>query len=77
MPYSVQGRQFDLNSLKVNKIGDQRWAVTESGRYLFDCANAEEGDILIRLLKVYQFDQLCRIGPTSKLGVSFFAKSQG
>ncbi len=75
VPFSVQGRLFDLNSLKVSKNGD-RCAITENGRYLFDCANVEEGETLIRLLQYYQFDQLCHLGPTPKLGVSFLAKSR-
>ena len=75
VPFSVQGRPFDPNSLQVHKNGEH-WTITENGRFLFDCANAEEGDTLIRLLKFYQFDQLCHLGPTPKLGVSFLAKSR-
>jgi hypothetical protein len=75
VPFSAQGRQFDLNALKVRRSGD-RWAVTENGRYLFDCANAEEGEVLVKVLKFYQFDQLCHIGPSPTLGVSFFAKTR-
>lgn len=74
VPFSAQGRQFDLNSLKVRKNGEH-WAVTDNGRYLFDCASPEEGDTLIRVMQFYQFDQLCHIGPTTKLGVSFFART--
>ena len=73
VPYATQGRRFDLNALKVKQVGE-KWALTENGRHLMDCANAEEGEILIRLLKHYQFEQLCHLGPTPRLGVSFLAK---
>jgi hypothetical protein len=75
VPYATQGRRFDLNALKVQKYGE-KWAVTENGRHLLDCANADEGETLVRVLKHYQFDQLCHLGPTPKLGVSFFAKGK-
>jgi hypothetical protein len=72
---SAQGRQFDLSTLKAKKNGE-RWSITENGRYLFDCASAEEGDTIIRLLQYYQFDQLCHIGTSPKQGVSFLAKTR-
>ena len=75
VPYAAQGRRFDLNALKVQKVGE-KWAVTENARHLLDCANQEEGETLLRLLKHYQFDQLCHLGPTPKLGVSFLAKGK-
>jgi hypothetical protein len=75
VPYAAQGRRFDPNALKVQKLGE-KWAVTENARHLLDCANAEEGETLVRVLKHYQFDQLCHLGPTPKLGVSFFAKGR-
>ena len=74
IPFNAQGRHFDPNTLKVQKLGE-RWAVTETNnRHLLDCAGADEGETLVRVLKHYQFDQLCHLGPTPKLGVSFFAK---
>jgi hypothetical protein len=75
VPFSAQGQRFDLNALKVHKYGE-KWAVTENGRYLLDCANAEEGETLIRVMKYFQFDQLCHLGPTPKTGVSFLAKAK-
>jgi hypothetical protein len=74
VPLNAQGRQFELNKLKVRKNGE-RWAITENGRHLFDCASAEEGDTIIRLLQYYQFDQLCHIGTNPKYGISFLAKT--
>jgi hypothetical protein len=75
VPYNAQGRRFDPTALKVTKTGD-KWAVTENGRHLLDCASAEEGETLIRVLKHYQFDQLCHLGPSSKVGVTFLAKGK-
>jgi hypothetical protein len=73
VPYHTQGQRFDPGLLKVRKIGE-KWAVTDNGRPLLDCASAEEGETLIRVLKHYQFDQLCHLGPSPRLGVSFLAK---
>jgi hypothetical protein len=75
VPFMAQGRQFDLNGLKVRKNAE-KWSIAENGRTLFDCASAEEGNTLIRLLQYYQFDQLCHIGPNSKLGITFLAKTR-
>ena len=38
--------------------------------------NAEEGEAIIRLLKHFQFDQMCQMGPSPKLGLMFLAKSR-
>jgi len=75
VPFAAQGRRFDLNALKVQPFG-AAFAITENGRHLLDCATAEEGETLIRVVKHFGFDQLCHLGPTPKLGVSFLAKGQ-
>jgi hypothetical protein len=75
VPYHVQGRRFDPNSLKVARSG-AAWSITENNRQLLPCANAEEGETLIRVLKHFGFDQLCHLGPSPKVGVSFFAKGK-
>ena len=75
VPFAAQGRRFDLNALKVHQVGD-RWSVTESGRYLFDVAGPEEGDTLIRLLRAYQFDQVCQVGQTPRACLVFLAKNR-
>jgi hypothetical protein len=75
VPFNAQGRRFDATALKVKQVGE-RWAVTENGRHLFDCASAEEGETLVRVVKHFGFDQLCHLGPSPKLGVSFLGKGQ-
>jgi hypothetical protein len=75
VPYRAQARRFDPNTLKVTKTGD-KWAVTEGNRHLLDCASAEEGETLIRVLKHYQFDQLARLGPGEKYGVTLLARGK-
>jgi hypothetical protein len=75
VPFAVQGRRFDPGALKVQQFG-AAWAVTENGRHLFDCASAEEGETLLRVVRHFKFDQLCHIGPSQKLGVTFLAKGQ-
>ena len=75
VPFHVQGRHFDPNGLKVAKQGE-KWMVTENNRHLLDCASAEEGETIVRVLKHFQFDRLCHLGPSAKVGVSFFAKGK-
>jgi len=75
VPFTIQGRRFDPGAMKVQQYGGQ-WAVTENGRHLFDCVSSEEGETLIRVIKSFGFDQLCHVGPSSKVGVSFLAKAQ-
>ena len=53
-----------------------KWAVTEGGRHLFDATSKDEGEAVIRLLRYYQFDQLCHLGPSPKTGIAFLAKSR-
>jgi len=74
-PYHTQVRQFDPSTLKVRKLGD-KWSIAENSRHLLDCASADEGETLIRLLRHYQFDTLCHLGPSPKLGVTFLAKGR-
>jgi hypothetical protein len=74
VPFNAQGRTFDVNSLQVRKNGDH-WIISENSRHLFDCASQEEGETLIRVLQYYKFDQLCHLGPSPKVGVSFLAKT--
>ncbi len=75
VPFTVQGRRFDPAAMKVQQYGGH-WAVTDNGRHLFDCVSAEEGETMIRVVKHFGFDQLCHLGPSSKVGVSFLAKGQ-
>jgi hypothetical protein len=74
VPFSTQGRRFDPGAMKVQQYSG-RWAVTDNGRHLFDCASAEEGENIIRVIKHFGFDQLCHAGPNGKTGISFLAKS--
>ena len=75
-PFSTQGRNFDLAGLKVQQIND-KWAVTENNRHLFDVGSPQEGETVIRVLKSYGFDQIARLssgGP--KGGITFFVKNR-
>ncbi|HVL13938.1 MAG TPA: hypothetical protein VM529_15320 [Gemmata sp.] len=75
VPFAAQGRRFDPASMKVVQHNG-RCMVTEGGRHLFDCATPDEGETLIRVVRHFGFDQLCHIGPTPRVGVSFLAKGQ-
>jgi hypothetical protein len=75
VPFNVQGRRFDPSTLAARQING-KWSVTENGRPLLDCANAAEGETLVRVLKYYQFDQICHLGQSPRQGVTFFAKGR-
>lgn len=75
VPFAAQGRRYDLNTLRTHQIGE-RWAVTENGRHLFDVSSADEGEALIRVLKHFQFDQLCQVGQSPRACLVFLAKSR-
>jgi len=74
VPFSVQGRRFDPNTLKAQPLGT-KWAVTESGRHLFDVTSKEEGEAVVKVLKHYRFDQVCQIGTNPKASMMFLARS--
>jgi hypothetical protein len=75
VPFAAQVKRFDPAALRPHQIAD-KWYVTENGRPLFDVASAEEGDVLIRLLKSYQFDEVCQVGQTARASMVFLAKSK-
>lgn len=75
VPLYVQGRRIDATGLKVSQMGP-RWAVADRGRHLFDVSSPEEGEAVIRLMKHYQFDQLCQVGSSPRMNLTFLAKGR-
>jgi hypothetical protein len=75
VPFSAQGRRFNLTELRAQTING-KWAVTEGGRHLFDVSGPEEGEQLIRLLRHFQFDQVCLLGQNPRAGLQFLAKGR-
>lgn len=75
LPLFVQGRRLDLAGLKVTQSA-AGWSVSERGRHVFDVGSAEEGDAVIRLMKLHGFDQLCRIGTSPRSNLTFLAKGK-
>ncbi len=75
VPFSAQGRRFDLNALKTTSIG-ARWMVSDNGHYLFDVNGPEEGDAIIRLLKHFRFDQLCQVGSSPRTSLTFLGRTR-
>lgn len=75
LPLFVQGRRLDMNGLKVMQTA-AGWTVTERGRHVFDVAGAEEGEAVIRLMKLHGLDQLCRLGASPKSNLTFLAKGK-
>jgi hypothetical protein len=75
LPLFVQGRRLDLTGLKVTQSAGG-WSITERGRHVFDVGSAEEGEAVIRLMKLHGFDQLCRLGTSPKSNLTFLAKGK-
>jgi hypothetical protein len=73
-PFNAQGRSFDPNGLKVQRVNG-KWAVTDSGRPLFMVGNQQEGEVVARVLKAYRFDQTAHLSAGgSKGGIDFLVK---
>ncbi|AWM36460.1 hypothetical protein [Gemmata obscuriglobus] len=70
------GRNLDPSALKTQQVNG-RWAVTESGRQLFEVGSAQEGETVIRVLKAFGFDQSAHLSAGgAKGGISFFVKNR-
>lgn len=73
VPLFVQGRRFDAAGLKVMNYGT-RWALTDRGRHLLDLNSAEEGEAMIKLIKFYNFDQICHVGNSARDRMTFLSR---
>ncbi len=77
-PYNAHGRNFDPTSLKVQEING-KWAVTEGNRPLIDVSGPQEGEVVVRVLKAYGFDQFAHLNagaPGGTGGVKFLVKNR-
>jgi len=76
VPLNAQGRNIDLTSLKVQQTND-KWVVTENNKHVFDVSGPQEGEVVIRVLKSYGFDQFARLSAGSpKGGITFMVKNR-
>ena len=56
---------------------NDKWVVTENNKHLFDVSGPQEGEVVVRVLKSYGFDQMAHLsagGP--KGGVTFLVKNR-
>ena len=75
-PYNAQGRGFDLTALKVQQI-NQKWAVTDAGKQVFEVGSEQEGETVVRVLKAYGFDQTAHLSAGgAKGGITFLVKNR-
>ncbi len=75
-PYNTQGRNFDNTALKVQQI-NQKWAVTDAGKQLFEVGSEREGETIVRVLKAYGFDQTAHMtAGGAKGGITFLVKNR-
>ncbi len=75
-PFAAQARTFDPSGLKVQQIND-KWAVTENGKQLFEVGSQQEGEVVIRVLKAYGFEQIAHLtAGGSKGGITFLVKNR-
>lgn len=74
VPFAMHGPRFTPNELKVVQTGD-RFVVSSQGKPLFDVGGAADGEVLIKLLKHYGFDQVCQLG-TGKASLMILAKNR-
>ena len=76
VPLSAQGTRFSPAALKVYEING-RWAVCDAARVFVSAASKEEAEQVARVIQAYQFDQLCRVGPSPRASLMFLAKTGG
>lgn len=75
VPFSAQSTNFDPEKVAARPAAG-RWGVFESGgRMIYPAATKEEAEQLVRIIKGYQFDQLCRVGLSPRASLQFLAKS--
>ena len=75
-PFNAQGRTFDVSALRVQQI-NQKWAVTDAGRQLFEVGSAQEGETMVRVLKAYGFDQVAHLtAGGAKGGITYLVKNR-
>lgn len=74
VPFSAQGIRFTPTALKVQPA-DGRWGVYDAGRLVVAAASKEEGEQVVRVIQAFGFDQVCRVGPPGRGGLTFLAKT--
>lgn len=75
-PFNAQGRNFDPMGLKVQQVND-RWAVTDAGKPLVEVASAAEGEVVVRVIRAYGFDQFAHLSAGgAKGGVTYLVKNR-
>ena len=75
-PFNAQGRNFDNSALKVQQI-NQKWAVTDAGKQVFEVGSEQEGETIVRVLKAYGFDQTAHLSASgAKGGITFLIKNR-
>jgi hypothetical protein len=75
-PFNAQGRNFDPTALKVQQING-KWSVAEGNKPLLDVGSPQEGEVVVRVLKGFGFDQFAHLsagGP--KGGVTYLVKTR-
>ena len=76
VPFFAHGARFDPNGLKVRELAGKWWVYDAGGKSLFAASSVEEGEILIKLIKAYGFDQLCQVGTSPRSSLRFLAKAK-
>ncbi|MGL6097940.1 MAG: hypothetical protein ACRC7O_19330, partial [Fimbriiglobus sp.] len=76
VPFAAQNTRFDPARLTVQKSGTE-WAVAEGGRVFWTAASADEAEQMRTVIRAYGFDHTCLVGPPTKSGLRFLAKTGG
>jgi len=75
VPFSVQGSKFANATLTVRPMEGKYGVFEGGGRMLFPAGTKEEGEQLVKLLQMFQFDQFCQVGLSPRASLKFLAKS--
>jgi len=75
VPFSAQGSQFTPATLAVRPM-EGKWGVYDgAGRVLFPAGTQQEGEQLVKLMQMFQFDQVCQVGLSPRASLKFLAKT--
>ncbi len=75
VPFACQGSKFTTTTLAVRPM-EGKWAIYDgAGRMVFPAGTQQEGEQLVKLMQMFQFDQVCQVGLSPRASLKFLAKT--
>jgi hypothetical protein len=76
--FGVPTQAFNPELLTVQQMGPAReWMVCDKGQPILNCGNQrDDAEQVVDVIRQYQFDHLCRIGPVGPMSMTFLVKGR-